>query len=391
MPTMDKSSGRGGAELASMDLICFSHLRWSFVYQRPQHLLSRFAKRQRVFFFEEPEYEEAARPILKETGSPEGVVVLTPVLPAGEEHNEQVYLRALVLSYATRNLSRNFITWYYTPMALKFTRSLAPSFCVYDCMDELSNFLGAPGEMKERERELLTRADVVFTGGYSLYEAKASLHGRVYPFRSSIDREHFARALQGCEDPADQKDIPRPRAGYYGVIDERVDLEMLSAVASSRPDWQFVMIGPTAKIRTEVLPRHPNIHYLGQKSYSELPAYISNWQIALLPFSMNPSTRFISPTKVPEYLAALLPVISTPIRDVYRDYGREGLVFIADTSQRFSSLLDRAALQQESEIWRKKVDRKLSGFSWNSTWSSMCEAMEEAYAHRRSQEVARST
>ncbi len=225
--------------------------------------------------------------------------------------------------------------WYYTPMALPLGAALNPSAIVYDCMDQLSAFKGAPAGLLERERELLRQADVVFTGGHSLYQEKRQSHPNIHPFPSSVDVSHFAQARVAQPEPTDQATIAGPRLGFFGVIDERMDLELLAGVARARPSWQLVILGPLAKIDSSDLPQAPNIHYLGSKSYSELPSYIAGWDVALLPFARNESTKFISPTKTPEYLAAGRPVVSTSIADVVTPYQALGLVRIADTADEF--------------------------------------------------------
>jgi len=225
------------------------------------------------------------------------------------------------------------IAWYYTPMALRFTTQLEPAVTVYDCMDELSAFAGAPSEIGSCEAELFRRADIVFTGGRALYEAKANRHDNVHCFRSGVDAQHFAQKKHA--DPLDQRALSHPRLGFYGVLDERFDAALVERVAQARPEWNVVLVGPVVKIKPESLPRRDNITYLPQKSYAELPAYLSNWDIAILPFARNAATRFISPTKTLEYLAAEKPVISTPIADVVEPYGRRGIVQIASTAEEF--------------------------------------------------------
>ena len=266
---------------------------------------------------------------------------------------------------------QHFVLWYYTPMAVGFSNHLRPEAVVYDCMDELKNFLNPPPQLAEREAQLFGFADVVFTGGISLYEAKRTEHPNVHAFPSSIDVPHFAQAAAGkMAEPTDQADIPHPRAGFFGVIDERFDIALLASVAEIRPAMQFVILGPVVKIDPAMLPQGSNIHYLGGKTYAELPAYLAGWDVALLPFALNASTRFISPTKTPEYLAAGKPVISTPIRDVVRGYGDAGLVAIAETPETFAAALDKAMLPPEKG-WREAVSARLAQSSWESTWNSM--------------------
>jgi UDP-galactopyranose mutase len=264
----------------------------------------------------------------------------------------------------------DYVLWYYTPMAMAYTRHLRPLAVVYDCMDELSAFRGAPTSMGAREAELLRKADIVFTGGHSLFEVKRRLHANVHAFPSSVDKDHFASARLPCADPADQAHIPRPRIGYFGVIDERMDLDLLARVADARPDFQLVMLGPIAKIDMKSLPRRANIHWLGPKSYKDLPAYIAGWDAAMLPFARNESTRFISPTKTPEYLAAGKPVISTSIADVVRPYGEDGLARIADTPGDFVAAIE-AAMAEDPAQSARKIEAMLTRTSWDQTWARM--------------------
>jgi UDP-galactopyranose mutase len=227
------------------------------------------------------------------------------------------------------------------------------------------------------EAELMGRADLVFTGGQSLYEAKKNRHRRIFPFPSSVDVAHFSKARAPQADPDDLARIPHPRLGFFGVIDERMDLDLLAAVAAQRPEWHFVLLGPVVKIDPAVLPRLPNIHYLGMKSYAQLPAYLAGWDVALLPFAKNEATRFISPTKTPEYLAAGRPVVSTSVRDVVRPYGEQQMVRIADTPDAFVAAIE-ASLSPQPDAWRRTVDAFLSEMSWDHTWMAMRRLIDDA-------------
>jgi UDP-galactopyranose mutase len=271
-------------------------------------------------------------------------------------------------------------------MMLPWAKNLNPAAVVYDCMDELSAFRGAPPALLDREKQLFEQADLVFTGGQSLYEAKRERHPRVYAFPSSIDVKHFEQALNVEAEPEDQKDIPHPRIGFCGVIDERSDIELLARAADMRPDWHFVMVGPVVKIDEADLPRRENIHYLGGKKYDELPAYIGGWDVAMTPFAMNESTKFISPTKTPEYLAAGKPVVSTPIRDVVRPYGDNGLVHIASTPEEFVAAIE-AAKTQDLEAHRSRASEFLSTNSWDKTQRAMEDLIDEV-VETQTQEVA---
>jgi len=355
-----------------MDIICFCHLRWNFVYQRPQHLLSRFASQFRVFVIEEPLFD--AKVSYSETSpSKENVWVITPHLPEGLNTTEisseqQMLLHKLFVDFAIED----YIAWFYTPMALEISEGLPPAkFVIYDCMDELSAFKNAPPEISHKELLLLKRADLVFTGGYSLYEAKQNQHPSVFPFPSSIDKAHFSKARIHTTVPFDHLYIERPRIGFFGVIDERFDIDLLKNVAELKPGWQFVIIGPTVKIDPVSLPQASNIHYLGSKSYDQLPSYLSGWDAAMIPFARNESTRYISPTKTPEYLAGGVPVVSTSIQDVVTPYGRENLVYIADEPAEFINGIEWALLNKDNPEWLKAVDDFLANISWDVTWLKM--------------------
>jgi UDP-galactopyranose mutase len=364
------------------DLICFSHLRWDFVYQRPQHLLKRCARERRVFFVEEPVFDNGSMRLDVSERDP-NLKVVVPHLPEGlrSEVAKTAVLHDMVQRLLAENNIHQYLSWYYTPMALDFTRQLRPLAVIYDCMDELSAFRGAPESLTLRERELFGLADLVFTGGQTLYEAKRDQHSSVFAFPSSIDREHFMQARAPLNEPADQQDIPHPRLGFFGVVDERFDVELLAEAARLRPDWHFVIIGPVVKIDPEILPQRENIHYLGGKSYQDLPAYIAGWDVALLLFAQNESTRFISPTKTPEYLAAGKPVVSTPIRDVVYPYGQMGLVRIANDAREFvSAAAELLAGEANRKTWLATVDEFLGQMSWDETWARMSKLIDEVVA-----------
>lgn len=347
-------------------LVCFSHLRWDFVYQRPQHLLARATDSFRVLYIEEPEFAPVD-PHFRMRVAPSGVTILTPVFDHCCDHPQ--IQRNLI-----QNLQRSLgngpqVHWFYTPIALRFARDLDCDLCVYDCMDELSAFRFAPPDIAVLEAELLSRADLVFTGGRSLYAAKRYRHPDVHCFPSSVDTGHFGQARGELADPPDQAVIAHPRVGYFGVIDERLDLALVAQAARELPDVQFVMIGPTAKIDASDLPRAANLHWLGRRNYHDLPNYISNWQAAWMPFALNDSTRFISPTKTPEFLAAGLPVTATAVADVVTPYGRDGLVAIAGAGNIADTL--RQSLAPPDKDWLRRVDLCLSGMSWTETWTAM--------------------
>lgn len=357
-------------------LLVLSHLRWDFVFQRPQHLLTRAARTCDVFYVEEPVFEGdvlSQRTFVRENG----VTIVQPLVPHGTSEEDIVFHQGdIVEAIADTANGRPVYLWYYTPMAHAFGHRIDADVVIFDKMDELSAFNFASPQLRVLESLLLDRADVVFTGGASLQRAAEDRHSNIHCFPSSIDVAHFGTARgKKHADPEDQAHIPHPRIGYFGVIDERLNLDLIAEVAAARPDWQIVMVGPTAKIDPESLPQAPNIHWLGGKSYADLPAYLSNWDIGFMPFALNDATRFISPTKTPEFLAAGLPLLSTPIHDVVEPYGTMGLVEIAATGAQMveagRSLLARRADLVLEAVRLAMVDSFLAGGSWDQTWADM--------------------
>lgn len=371
---------------STYDIVCFSHLRWNFVYQRPQHLMSRAAQRHRVVFVEEPIFfcASESKPIPHlETYRDGGVHVAIPHLPEGlSEDRVGSLIRRLVKDFLEELGVRDFAMWLYSPMFLPYLRGLEPKAVVYDCMDELANFRFAPPVLREREQQLFRWADAVFTGGRSLYEAKRLHHPNCHCFPSSVEVAHFAQARRPLPEPRDLAPLGRPRVGFYGVIDERMDTELLEAVARRLPGCEFVMVGPFAKVDPAEMPQLANLHFLGMKSYAELPYYLAHWDVAILPFALNDSTRFISPTKTPEYLAAGKPVVSTPIQDVVKPYGEKDLVYIADNATGFAEAIRRALLEDQTKRQRQ-ADAFLAAMSWDYTWAKMEQLIEEALERKQ--------
>jgi hypothetical protein len=358
------------------DLICFSHLRWNFVYQRPQHLMSRAARQGRVFYFEEPVFTSSFDQLRIKVDPANQVTVVTPELDSRaadrvQEENINIRIRRLVDQLILRHGIKEFVAWYYAPMAWSFSEHLEPKAIVYDCMDELSAFKFAPAELVENEQKLMAKANIVFTGGHRLYQAKKAFHQNIFPFPSAIDKSFFFAARAKLAEASDQVSIPHPRLGFFGVIDERFDTDLVKRMAELKPEWQFIFIGPVVKIEESALPRNKNIHYLGMKDYKDLPTYISGWDLCIMPFAINASTEFISPTKTPEFLAAGKRVISTPIHDVVNPYGAEGLVGIAETAEEFIEIAEHDLRKKTDPLWLGKVDQYLSTISWDKTWRNM--------------------
>ena len=369
-----------GLRTKEHDMIVFSHLRWNLVFQRPQHLLSRFALDRRVFYFEEPIFIEQQYSSWRISYGENGVKIVTPILPKYLDQVEIVsHMKLIVDNVILDEGIENYITWYYTPMALAYSQHLVPSAIIYDCIDELSAFKAAPKEMIHYENRLLKIANVVFAAGNSLYEVKKKKHHNIYPFPNSIDYEHFKKARTPFVfEPEDQKNIPHPRVGFFGVIDERVDLKLLEEMATMKPDWHFVMIGPVVNVHQSRLPKNKNVHFLGKKEYKELPYYMSSWDMALMPFALNDSTKFLNPTKTLEFLAAGLPVVSTPIRDVVRPFAEHNLVRVSSSAKELLAQIQQC-LMMNSKDWLKRVDEFLLDISWDSTFKRMAEIVRSSY------------
>jgi len=382
---MDRISANERKLVLNPTVLVFSHLRWDFVFQRPQHLLTRAARDYDIFFIEEPIFE-GEEFTFKEFTREGGVTVIQPVMPVGTSATDSQFHQGDVANrIAARAGQAPIYLWYYSPMALAFGHRIAADLVIFDKMDELSAFAFAPPELRAWEASLMDTADLVFTGGVSLQRAAVGRNPSVHCFPSSIDTAHFGKARDtDLADPADQVEIAQPRLGFFGVIDERIDLGLIADVARLRPNWQLVMVGPTAKIDPAGLPRAANIHWLGNKSYGELPAYLSHWDIGWMPFALNESTRFISPTKTPEFLAAGLPLLSTPIHDVVEPYGRQGLVEIVANAQALveagDRLLAEARIPGATAARRAAADRHLMAGSWDTTWAAMRALIDAALA-----------
>lgn len=342
------------------DMIVFSHLRWDFVYQRPQHLISRISNSYKTLFIEEPippgEYETIGFDL--EVIS-KNLTVLKPRVETIEDIH--LILNRLHIYHAK-------LIWFYSPSFLPLLNSISADGIIYDCMDELSLFKGAPENLRKQDQKLLNMADLVLTGGISLFESKSKFSDSIYCFPSSVDYRHFASAQNSIPIPPDMKIIKKPVIGYIGVIDERIDMELLRESAKILPEYDFVMIGPLAKITENDLAKAENIHYLGMKSYDDLPNYLKAFDIAMMPFALNDSTRFISPTKTLEYMAAGKPIISTAIKDVTRQYSNcIPIVDSAETFKKAVTHLEKSSQTARNEKYREILDKT----SWDNTASEM--------------------
>jgi glycosyltransferase involved in cell wall biosynthesis len=347
------------------DIVVMCHLRWEFVFQRPQHIISRLSKDHKILFIEEPVKKETKGHSLK---------IINGNLHVLQPNTESIAEIATILPDFLRN-TKVPIGWFYSASFIPLLEKLNFDHVIYDCMDELSLFKGAPQYLIEQEKYLLAHTDIVFTGGKSLYESKKQIHNNVYCFPSSVDEDHFSTAKNGIPIPEDISNIKGPIAGYFGVIDERLDLDLLNSAALQNPDVSFVMIGPVVKITEEELPKAPNIHYLGMKPYKILPNYLKAFDIAMMPFALNDATKFISPTKTLEYMAAGKPIISTKIKDVIRDYSH-CIKLVSNAGEFTEHLLDLLSKREERSL-QKSYSEVLEKTSWSNTVKSMADIIKK--------------
>lgn len=361
------------------DLLVFSHLRWEFVLQRPQHIINRLSKNHRVFFIEEPiGYEPHEEGTFKVIESSENVTILQPRIP---HHKFTKRLAGMVKALFDEHDIYSPLVWFYSPMFLPVLKKIPHSLVIYDCMDQLSAFKGAPPALLKNEKTLLDIADVVFTGGKSLFDDKKQYNENTHCFPSSVERTHFEKSFSPkLEVPEDMKNIKGPVVGFYGVIDERLNPKLLGEVAKKLPHVSFVLIGPVVKIDPASLPQRDNIHYLGPKNYQELPQYLKYIDIAMMPFALNRSTKYISPTKTLEYMAALKPIVSTPIYDVVRDYAH--VVNVVSTPAQFAQAITKFLNEtpEQKQLREEKTKQIIDNTSWDKTVKSMEKIISEAYS-----------
>jgi glycosyltransferase involved in cell wall biosynthesis len=348
------------------DMIVFCHLRWEFVYQRPQHLISRLSAFYRVLFIEEP------IPFSVQEKNTAHLIAVHSNLHILQPRTESIAAIKNILEHYVSN-KNVAVGWFYSAAFECLSEEFSFGKIVYDCMDELSHFKGAPVELIEQEKKLLEKTDIVFTGGKSLYDAKSKMHGQVYCFPSSVELEHFSKSMNGIPIPEDIARIQQPIIGYYGVIDERIDLPLLQEVALNNPLFSFVMIGPLAKISEKELPQANNIHYLGMKRYNELPNYLKAFRVAMMPFAMNNSTWYISPTKTLEYMAGNKPIISTPVQDVVRDYCH--CVNIVSNASDFTEAIYKILAEEKPKTMDERFENILKNTSWDNTAKKMNELL----------------
>ncbi len=372
-------------------IIVHSHLGWDWVWQRPQQFLSRLSRRHRVLFVEGPRPSDSvavARVTLRDVSEYPNITVLQTDIPAARWSNGawvDKERRRLVRSVLAGPLGKSFaapVQWFYDPMAVTaFAGHLGERAIVYDCMDELSLFRGAPPELVRRERELLAVADIVFAGGPKIAAAKRKLNPNCYCFGCGVDAKHFGGAkASSLAVPKDLAKLKSPRFGYIGVVDERIDYDLLAYLAD-HAGGSVVLIGPHTKVDPATFPRRQNLHWLGGRDYSELPAYAKGFDVCLMPFALNEATEFINPTKALEYMATGKPIVSTAIEDVVMQFS--DVIAIADNHQRFAEQC-RAAVNNPDGSAIERGLKLVRRNSWESIVRRLEQHVLEALATNRS-------
>lgn len=365
-------------------IIVHCHLRWDFVWQRPQQIFSRLARHHRILFIEDPVIADGEPRLAIDEPYP-NIVRVVPQIPqhlaVNADRDAEIFMPLIRDALAQHPLLAGrfdrAVHWFYSPMpAPGYMGRLETVGVVYDCMDELANFRFAPPDIAERERFVMSHADVVFTGGYQLFESKSKHHDNVHFYGCGVDVEHYGKARDDATAVPDAvAGAPSPRFGYFGVIDERLDYELIASLAERFPQASIVMAGPFAKVDPESLPRHPNIHWLGQQRYDDLPAIVKGFDVCLMPFALNEATRYINPTKTLEYMAAGKPVVSTAVPDVVRNF--TPIVDVAHSHDDFHDAVERAWRAPDADMLARGIERA-AGASWDATVESMRRDVQQA-------------
>jgi glycosyltransferase involved in cell wall biosynthesis len=377
---------------AEFPIIVHSHLGWDWVWQRPQQFHSRLSQRHKILFVEGPVARTgltAAQVTLREVADYPNIVVLQMEMPE-ERWTDGAWVdkerRRLVESLLAGPLGADFqdpVQWFYDPMAVTaFAGHLNESAIVYDCMDQLSKFRGAPAELVRRERELLAIADVVFAGGPKIWKDKRNHNANCYSVGCGVDVEHFGKARQASTVvPQDIANLPRPIYGYIGVVDERIDYDLVAELAEKNAGGSVVMVGPWTKVDPAAFPRRDNLHWLGQRDYGLLPAYVKGFDVCLMPFALNEATEFINPTKALEYMATERPIVSTAIEDVILQF--EDVVKVARTREDFVWRCERAANVPNVVAIRRGL-KLAKANTWGSIVSQLESQVTDVLNNRRS-------
>jgi glycosyltransferase involved in cell wall biosynthesis len=364
----------------SYPIIVHCHLRWEGVWQRPQQFLSRLSQRHPILFIEGPilhDKNEAPTFELLPVAQYPNVTVMRTHFPASRFQNgawvdaERLRLLKEAMNGPLKGRFECAVQWFYDPMAAPcFIGKIGERAVVYDCMDELSQFKFAPPEIVAREKVLLASADVVFAGGRKMWLSKSRHNDNAHFYGCGVDVQHFAKArLAETELPADVANLKRPILGYFGVVDERLDYDLIAKLADADPNWQIVMVGPTAKVNPDDLPKRANIHWLGRREYAQLPNYTKAFDVCLMPFALNEATEYINPTKALEYMATGRPIVSTAVPDVVSNFSEA--VNVAISQDCFVEMCVRALSAPDEEAIQRGIE-----MANNNQWDAIVAKLE---------------
>jgi glycosyltransferase involved in cell wall biosynthesis len=376
--------------LLNYPIIVHSHLRWDWVWQRPQQFLSRFAQRHRVLFCEGPTVHDEQggdarfEPFYTLRREPKfaNVTVMQTHFPAARFHEAQwvdAERRRLLCRALETELQGRYeraVQWFYDPMAAPiFIDALCEIAVVYDCMDQLCQFKNAPPELCAREKVLLQAADVVFTGGRKMWEDKSRFNPNTHFYGCGVDVAHFGAAREASTPlPADIVDKRGKVLGYFGVVDERLDYELIARLADADPAWNVCVIGPACKVDPADFPQRPNLCWMGGREYSQLPAYAKAFDVCLMPFALNEATEYINPTKALEYMATGTPIVSSAVPDVVSNFSE--VVAVADSHDEFIAACRRALEAPNTERLQQGLQMAAA-----NTWEAIVAKMEKHIEH----------
>ena len=382
-----------GRSRPDFPIIVHCHLCWDWVWQRPQQFLSRLSARHKILFVETMAPDpQLSSPMARFWTAPNfpNVTILRLQFPAWR-WNDGAFVdrerRRLVKEFISGPGAGQFedpVQWFYDPMAVPaFLGQMSEIGVVYDCMDELSKFHCAPPQIKMREQKLLAAADVVFAGGRKLWQTKKLQNENCHFYGCGVDVAHFGNARRDdTKIPDDIAALKKPVLGYFGVVDERMDYELLVKLADANPDWSIAMVGPQLKV--DAVPQRPNLHWLGQKNYIQLPAYCKAFDVCLMPFALNEATEFINPTKALEYMATGRPIVSSAVADVVTNFG--SVVNIARTHDEFISLC-RAAIEKADSARIETGLKQAAENSWDGIIARLEKHIADALASKPTNEV----
>ncbi len=351
-------------------IVCFSDISWNVKFQRPHQLFSQAKRINIIIFIEKPLLQRSGKPNHFISRVSDNILILTPVI-TDEDPESTIHetVEQLLTEKLKSHNTTEYICWYYSPKAINYSQKLTPKLIIFDCMDECCGYEGADTEVNESEKKLLEVTDLVFTGGRSLCNAKKLLHKNVHLFPDSIDYERF----NGNTKQAKKNIIKKPAAkiGYFGVIDERLDLNLLDKIAANKPKWKFEIAGPIVENMHGKLPERKNITFTGDIRDEEIPSIIGEWDAAILPYSKNNSTENTAPSRLLVYFAANKNIVSTSINDIVHYFGENGMVRIADEPDDFVKALEAAIKYKPEAEWQKKVDSIIRKTTWEKTWNGM--------------------